>query len=76
MPTYRISVVNAEFSASEEHQLESLDAARKEGIKAALAIGVDEVRAGKPFFGAEVRVQQDGDTVSRAVVSVGASPLQ
>jgi len=76
MPTYRISVVNAEFHASEEHQLESLDAARKEGIKAALAMGADEVNGGKPFFGAEVRVQDGGDTVSRAMVSVGASPLQ
>jgi hypothetical protein len=76
MQTYRISVVNAEFNASEEHPLESLDAAQREGIKAALAIGADEVIGGKPFFGAEVRIQHDGDTVSRAMVSVGASPLQ
>ena len=76
MGIYRISVVNAEFHASEEHELESVEAARKEGIKAAIAMGADEVNGGKPFFAAEVRVQDGGDIVSRAMVSVGASPLQ
>jgi hypothetical protein len=76
MPTFRISVVNANFRASEEHDLESLEAARKQGIKAALAMGAEEVNAGESFFGAEVRVEDGGETVSRSVVSVGATALQ
>ena len=76
MPTFRIIVINAEFSASEDRDLPSVEDARKQGIKAALAMGADEVHSGKPFFGAEVRVENDGETVSRSVVSIGASPLQ
>ena len=68
--------MNSEFHASEEHELDSLEDAQKEGIRAALAMGAEEVNQGKTFFGAEVRILEDGDTVSRAMVSVGASPLQ
>lgn len=76
MPTFRVTVINADFRACEDYDLPSVEAARKQGIKAALAMGMDEVQAGKPFFGAEVRVEDGAETVSRAVVSVGASPLQ
>ncbi|MCH8614899.1 hypothetical protein LZ016_02105 [Sphingomonas sp. SM33] len=76
MPTFRVTVVNSEFSAWEEHDLPSLDAAKKQGRKAALAMGSDEVRRGKAFFGAEILVEADGDLASRSVVSIGTSPLQ
>ena len=76
MTTFRISVVNSTFSAAGDHELSSVEAARKQGIRAALAMGADEVNAGKPFFGAEVRIEDDGKTVSRSLVSIGASPLQ
>jgi hypothetical protein len=76
MPTFRISVVNKHFRASDEHELASLEAASQQGIRAALAMGADEVNEGQPFFAAEVIVECDGRTVSRSVVSVGASPLQ
>ena len=35
-------------------------------------MGADEVHAGNAFFG----VENAGETVSRSVVSIGASPLQ
>ena len=76
MPVFRVTVINAEFRASEDYELPSADHARRQGIKAALAMGADEVHAGKAFFGAEVRVEDAGQTVSRSVVSIGASPLQ
>jgi hypothetical protein len=76
MPTYRITVTNQTFRSSNEHECSSTDAARKQGIRAALAIGSDEVTNGKPFFGAEVRVENGGETVGRFVVSIGSSPLQ
>ena len=76
MPTFRVTVVNSEFSAWEDHNLPSLDAARKQGLKAALAMGSDEVCRGKAFFGAEILVEADGDLASRSVVSIGTSPLQ
>ena len=75
MPVYRINVVNEDFTASNEHEVSSADAAQLEGLKAALAMGADDVFRGKAFFGAEVSVEEDGETVRRLVVSVGASPI-
>ena len=75
MPTFRVTVIDANFSACEDYDLPSIEEARRQGIKAALAMGADEVHAGKPFFGAEVRVEDAGQTVSRSVVSIGASQL-
>lgn len=75
MSTFQIRVTNRDFSASDDHELTSLEAAGRQGVKAALEIGADEVNGGKPFFGAEVSIVEDGSIVSRFVVSVGASPL-
>ena len=76
MPNYRVSVINQTFRACNEHDLQTLDDAREQGIKSALEIGADEVAKGKPFFGAEVRVENGGELLGRYVVSVGFSPLQ
>ena len=76
MPTYRVTVINQTFTACNEHELPSLEAARQQGVKAALAIGSDEVTKGKAYFGAEVRVQEGNKTIVRFVVSVGSSQLQ
>ena len=76
MATFRITVINQDFRASEDYDLPSIDDARRQGIKAALAMGTDEVHGGKSFFGAEVRVEDGEGKVTRSVVSIGASPLQ
>ena len=76
MPTFRVSVINQTFTACNDHDLPSLDDARKQGVKAALAIGGDEVVNGKSFFGAEVRVEDGDETLGRFLVSVGWSELQ
>ena len=76
MPTFRISVVDQAFRASNDHELASFDEARKHGIKAALAIGAGEVANGEPYFGVEVLVEDGDETLGRFVVSVGASSLQ
>ena len=76
MPVYRINVVNEDFTASNEREVSSADAAQQEGLKAALAMGADEVARGKAFFGAEVSVEDHGEIIRRLVVSVGASPIQ
>lgn len=76
MPTFRITVVNQTFTACDDHELPSFDAARVQGIKAALDIGSDEVAKGNPFFAAEVRVADGDETLGRFVVSVGASSIQ
>lgn len=77
MPTFRISVVNHAFEASNVREAASLDEASAQGIKSALAIGIQEVGHVVPyFFGAEVVVEQDQQVLRRFVVSVGASPLQ
>ena len=76
MRTFRITVINEHFRTCNDHELASVEAARKQGIKAALAIGADEVNSGKPFFGAEVRIEDGDEKFGRFVVSVGVSPLQ
>lgn len=76
MPTFRISVINQTFRASNEHELPSFDEATRQGIKAALEIGTDEVTNGKSFFGAEVHVEEGEETRGKFVVSVGMSPIQ
>ncbi|HEX5258696.1 MAG TPA: hypothetical protein VFW35_07935 [Sphingomicrobium sp.] len=76
MPTFRITVINQTFSACDEHELPSFEAARMQGIKAALEIGSDEVANGNPFFAAEVLVADGDETLGRFVVSIGASSIQ
>ena len=76
MPTFRVTVINQTFRASDNHELPSFEDARREGIKAALAIGADEVLSGSPFFAAEIRVEDSRELLGRLVVSVGASALQ
>lgn len=75
MQTYRISVINQTFRASDHHELPSFEAARTHGIKAALEIGTEEVMNGSPFFGAEILVEDGEELLGRFVVSIGATPL-
>lgn len=76
MPTYRISVINHTFTSCNSHEAPTLDSAGKHGLKSALEIGTEEVVNGNPFFGAEIRIEEDEKVVRRLVVSIGASPLQ
>jgi hypothetical protein len=76
VPNYRITVINQTFRACDDHELPSFDAARQQGIKAALEIGSDEVANGNPFFAAEVLVADGADTLGRFIVSIGASSIQ
>jgi hypothetical protein len=76
MPMFRITVINQTFRASNDHELATLEDARKQGFKAALAFGAEEVTNGKAFFGAEVLVEGEEMALSRFVVSIGASSLQ
>ncbi len=76
MPPFRIIVINESTSAADDHDLSSAEQAQREAIKAALQIGTDEIMNGKPFFGAEAKVEHDGEVLKRFVVSIGVSPLQ
>ena len=75
MPLYKITVNNRTFTACDDHDMPSIEAAGRQGIRAALAIGAEEVGEGEAYFGAEIRVEEEGKIVGRYVVSVGASPL-
>ena len=71
------SAVSREVRPSaNHHEAATMSEAKQQGIKGALEIGVEEVHKGKPFFGAEVRLEDGDELVGRFVVSVGASPLQ
>ncbi len=76
MPTFRITVINQTFTACDDHDLPSFDAARVKGIKAALDIGSEEVAGGNPFFAAEVIVAEKDEKLGRFLVSIGASSIQ
>ena len=76
MPVFRVSVVNETFESSNHHDAATVSEAQQRAIKGALEIGVEELSKGKPFFGAEVRVENGDELVSRFVVSMGVSALQ
>jgi hypothetical protein len=76
MPTYRISIVNEDFSASDERDLPDIEAARREALRGAVAMGGDHLIEGEKLFGAEVSVSEGGNTRQRFVVTVSASPLK
>ena len=76
MHTFRITVINQTFRASNDDEFASLADASRQGIKSALEIGMDEVVNGKPFFGAEIKIEKMDETVGRYIVSVGVTPIQ
>jgi hypothetical protein len=76
MPTFSIHIVNSDFASSNSVDASSPEAARSQGMKSALQIGVEEICKGGAFFGAEVRVQNGDEIVERMVVAIGASTLQ
>jgi hypothetical protein len=76
MPRYCIRVVNRDFETSSDHELSTMDAAKSEGLKGALQIGIQEICEGKMFFAAEIRVENEHEPSQRMMVAVGASPLQ
>lgn len=76
MPTFHITVYNEDFSASEDYDCASNVDALKQGIKSAIDIASDEVSSGKPFFGAEVMLEEGNTQLIRYVVAVGASLLK
>lgn len=76
VPNYQIHVVNSDYEACNDSDALNFDGARKQGLRAALQIGIEEVCNGTPFFGAEVRVELDGELMERFVVSIGQSPLR
>ena len=75
MPSYQIAVVNEEFTVESVEEHSDREAAAEQAIKGALAVGSEQVLAGKQFFGAEVTVS-DGNSRQRFVVAVGVSPLK
>jgi hypothetical protein len=76
VPTFHISVVNSDFDASEELDSATFEDARRNALRAALQIGTDELCNGTPFFGAEIRIELDGELKQRFLVSIGQSPLK
>ena len=73
---FHIRVVNSDFESSNELDAPGHDDARSEAVRAALQIGVEEVCKGSPFFGAEVRIELNGDLSERFMVGMGQSPLK
>jgi hypothetical protein len=76
MPMFNITVVNEDFTASDEHDYPNQDTALEQAIKAAIHIATDHVAAGKPFFAAEVVIEEDSKRIARYVIGVGASRLK
>lgn len=67
---------NEDFTSSDDYDCESNVDALKQGIKSAIAIAGDQVSSGKPFFGAELTLEEGNKQLIRYIVAVGASPLK
>jgi len=76
MPTFELHVINSDFNACQDLDARTVEEAMQRGLRAALQIGTDEICRGKPFFGAEVLVRDDGETRARMMISLGQSPLK
>jgi hypothetical protein len=77
MSTFTITIVNEEFSASEQRECENAPSARTHAVKSALDIAAEQVAAGRPFFAAHVTIREDErDELTHLVVSAGAAPLK
>ena len=76
VPAYRITIVNKDFTASEDVEAAGSDVARTEALRGALNIGTDEICEGKMFFGAEITIQGDGKAPEWLMVAIGASSLR
>jgi hypothetical protein len=76
MPTFRIRITNKDFESYCDANAHDPNSVRSEAIRSALSIGSDEVCGGKPFFGAEVVIENGGDAVERLVIAIGASTLR
>jgi hypothetical protein len=76
MPLFHIRVINSEFHSTNEADASDIEEARRQGLSGALQIAVDEVCGGTPFFGADVRIELNGEVKERMMVAVGASPLR
>jgi hypothetical protein len=76
MPTYHIRIINSDFKAEEHRDCSDLEGARKHALKGALEIGSELALNGHALFGAEVRIDQEEQTLARFLVTVASSPLQ
>ena len=76
MPTFHIHVLNREFESRNEVDAAGFEEVRRQALRAALGIGIEEVTKGSSFFGAEVRVELDGELQERFMVGMGQSTLK
>ena len=76
VPTFHITVHNEDFTSCDDYDCAGNEDALKQGLKAAIAIASDQVSSGKPFFGAELTLEQGNKQLIRYVVAIGASPLK
>ena len=71
----QIHVVNSDFESCNDLDARDFKEAKRHALRAALDIGTDEVCKGSRIFGAEVRVEMDGES-QRFLVSMGQSLLK
>ena len=76
MPIFHLRVINSDFEARDDLEAVDIRDAMKQGLRAALQIGSDEICNGKPYFGGEVCVEHSGGRKERFLVSIGQSPLK
>ena len=76
MATFHIKLVNRDFTSTNSIDAPSAEAARSEALKGGLQVGMEEVCGGKPFFGAEIRIESEEGVVERMMVAMGTTPLR
>jgi hypothetical protein len=76
MPSFHITILNKDFCSTNQHECADVGAAQHAAIKGALEIGIDQLTEDKPFFGAEITVEDESRRVGHYVVALGISPLK
>lgn len=76
MAAYRLTIINGHFSDTENLKARDAEHAWQEAIKSAIEIAAEQVSHGSPFFGAEVKLEENETVIGRYVVSVGATLLK
>lgn len=76
VPTFHIHVVNSDFEAGDDIDAPEFEAAKRQALRSALTIGAEEICNGMAYFGAEVRVELDGELKERFLIGIGQSPLK
>lgn len=77
VPTYRVRIVGADFDAEDEGtDYPDAESAKRQAVKAAIAVAADEASRGMCGAVLEARIEDGSDVLARYIVAVSVEPLE